>query len=175
MGMMGIVQKPKNFKNAKRRSQDWRDRNDTKTAVLSLVHKDTGEVRSRVVNDVKRDTLRKAIRDQVDLPAVDLHTDNAAQYVHIGWEARSHGSVNHGMSEYVRDGISTNQAEGYFAQLKRSLDGTHHRISEVHLDRYLAEFDFRYSTRKLSDTQRMARLMGQTAGRRLSYRPLIGG
>ena len=41
--------------------------------------------------------------------------------------------------------------------------------------RYLAEFDFRYSTRKLSDTQRMHRLMGQVAGRRLAYRPFTGG
>jgi hypothetical protein len=70
--------------------------------------------------------------------------------------------------------VTSNRAENYFSQLKRSLDGTHHRISAEHLDRYLAEFDFRFSTRKLSDTQRMNRLMGQTAGRRLSYRPLTG-
>lgn len=35
-----------------------------------------------------------------------------------------------------------------------------------HLPRYLAEFDFRYSTRKMSDTNRMEQLVGQTAGRR---------
>lgn len=43
-----------------------------------------------------------------------------------------------------------------------------------HLPRYLAEFDYRYSTRKMTDTQRMNKLMGQVAGRRLSYRPLTG-
>jgi hypothetical protein len=32
--------------------------------------------------------------------------------------------------------------------LKRSIDGTHHHVSREHLNRYLAEFDFRYSTRK---------------------------
>jgi hypothetical protein len=26
--------------------------------------------------------------------------------------------------------------------------GTHHKVSRVHLDRYLGEFEFRYSTRK---------------------------
>ena len=66
--------------------------------------------------------------------------------------------------------MTTNHAEGYFSQLKRSLDGTHHRVSVEHLPRYLAEFDFRYSTRKLSDTQRMERMIGQTGGRRLTYK-----
>lgn len=69
--------------------------------------------------------------------------------------------------------MTTNHAEGYFSQLKRSIDGTHHRVSHRHLDRYLAEFDFRYSTRALSDSARMRKLMGQTEGRRLTYRPLI--
>lgn len=71
--------------------------------------------------------------------------------------------------------ITTNAVEGYFSQLKRSLDGTHHRVSVEHLPRYLAEFDFRYSTRKMSDGERMEPVIGQAAGRRLSYRPLSGG
>ena len=66
-----------------------------------------------------------------------------------------------------------NHAEGYFSQLKRSLDGTHRHVSREHLGRYLAEFDFRYSTRKVSDTARMERLVGQTAGRRLTYRSTL--
>src|SRR5271163_4769056 len=42
-------------------------------------------------------------------------------------------------------------AEGYFSQLKRSLDGTYHHVSVEHLPRYLAEFEYRYSTCKMSD------------------------
>jgi ISXO2-like transposase domain len=37
--------------------------------------------------------------------------------------------------------------EGYFAILKRGVYGTFHHVSEAHLHRYLAEFDFRYSNR----------------------------
>jgi hypothetical protein len=70
--------------------------------------------------------------------------------------------------------LAPNPAENFFSQLKRSLDGTHHHVSDVHLSRYLAEFDFRYSTRKLSDTARTQVLMGQIGGRRLTYRPLTG-
>ncbi|MDQ6836841.1 MAG: transposase [Actinomycetota bacterium] len=59
--------------------------------------------------------------------------------------------------------------------LKRSLDGTHHHVSAHHLPGHLAEFDFRYSSREESDSVRMCRLIGQTAGRRLTYRPLADG
>ena len=38
--------------------------------------------------------------------------------------------------------------ESYFAILKRGVYGTFHHISEAHLHRYLAEFDFRYSNRE---------------------------
>src|SRR5207247_1475157 len=46
-----------------------------KTPVISLVHKETGEVRSRVVANVTGSTLRSAIRDNIDVPGSTLHTD----------------------------------------------------------------------------------------------------
>ncbi len=165
--------KPRNLKNPKRFAQDHYG-NKNKTPVLSLVDRENGEVRSKVIPNVRRNTLRAAIEADVDLPATNLHTDTAMAYTQIGWRAASHETVNHTMSEYVRDGVTTNHAEGFFAQLKRSIDGTHHAVSTEHLPRYLAEFDFRYNTRKLSDTDRMARLLGQVHGRRLTYRPLTG-
>jgi len=152
-----------------------RPKKTAKTPVLSLVNQTTGEVRSKVIADVSGPTLRKAMADQVNMSGSDLVTDEHGGYLHLGREFLSHKTVNHGKGEYVRRGVTSNQAENYFSQLKRSLDGTHHHISREHLNRYLDEFDFRYSTRQLTDTQRMARLMGQTAGRRLSYRPLTNG
>jgi transposase-like protein len=141
-----------------------------KTSVLSLIETRSGEVRSKVVADVSGPTLRKAMAGQVDMNHSHLMTDEGSWYNQLGREFLSHATVNHSAGEYVRGSVTSNQAENYFSQLKRSLDGTHHHISKEHLPRYLAEFDFRYSTRRLTDTQRMARLMGQTAGRRLSYK-----
>ena len=65
---------------------------------------------------------------------------------------------------------STIHSASHCSQLKRSIDGTHHHVSPEHLPRYLAEFDFRFNTCKSTDTERMRRLAGQVAGRRLSYR-----
>jgi transposase-like protein len=150
-----------------------------KTTVLSLISTETGEVRSKVIPDVTGATLRKAMADQVNLGASTLMTDENKAYRQVAPEMQAHHTVNHSKDEYVRHEkgvgrITTNAAEGYFSQLKRSLDGTHHHVSATHLDRYLAEFDYRYSTRKLSDTQRMRRLLGDLEGKRLSYRPLTG-
>jgi transposase-like protein len=147
-----------------------------KTPVLVLIDTETGEARSRVINDVTGATLRKAIAEQVDMGRSTLHTDQAQGYKTFSHEFAAHETVNHNQDEYVRytpDGIVTsNQAENFFSQLKRSLDGTHHHVSRKHLHRYLGEFDFRYSTRGENDGERFTRLLGQVAGVRLSWRPL---
>jgi transposase-like protein len=145
---------------------------DNKTAVLSLVEKSTGQVRSRIMPKVDGATLRKAIAEQVDMPATHLHTDKGASYNVVASELASHRAVDHSAGEYVRGGVSTNQAENFFSQLKRSIDGTHHHVSGEHLARYLAEFDFRHSTRGLSDARRVSALMRRVGNHRLSYKPL---
>lgn len=109
------------------------------------------------------------------MPATTLHTHALASYKMIASDFEAHEYVDHSEGEYVRGAVTTNRLAGYFSQLKRSIDGTHHHVSREHLPRYLAEFDYRYSTRRESDTQRMRRLVGQVEGRRLTYRPLTQG
>ena len=145
-----------------------------KVPVFSLVNRETGEVRSTVVPDVTGATLAKIMAEQVDMASSVLHTDAGLQeYKPVGQQYVAHEWVDHSANEYVRGSVTTNHAEGYFSQLKRSLDGTHHHVSREHLARYLAEFDFRFNTRKLSDSARLERMVDQAEGRRLSYKPLV--
>jgi transposase-like protein len=140
-----------------------------KVPIVSLVSRETGEVRSQAVPDVSASTLRGILRSHTDPASTHLQTDRGVQYRQLGQEFASHGTVDHSAREYVRGDVTTNRAETYFSQLKRSLDGTHHSVSHEHLDRYLAEFDFRYTTCKDSDAERMSQIMEQTGGRRLLY------
>jgi transposase-like protein len=140
-----------------------------KITIMALVSRETGEVRSRVVPNIRRDTLRQAIAEHVDMPNTHLHTDALRSYQLIASEFAGHSFVSHEAREYVRGDVTTNHAETYFSQLKRSLDGTHHHVSPEHLERYLAEFDFRYTTCKDTDTERMTQIVEQTHGRRLTY------
>jgi transposase-like protein len=141
-----------------------------KTPIVALVSRETGEVRSQVVPNVKGHTLREVLQQHTDPASTHLHTDAGLQYRKLGKEFASHSIVDHESREYARDDVTTNQAETFFSQLKRSLDGTHHHVSREHLERYLAEFDFRYSTCKDSDTERMAMIVGRVGGRRLLYK-----
>lgn len=141
-----------------------------KTPIVALVSRATGEVRSRAIPDVTGASLQAVLSAEADLAATHLHTDEAGGYISIAGKLADHSSVDHSKREWVRGDVTTNQAETYFSQLKRSLDGTHHHVSREHLDRYLAEFDYRFSTRKASDTERMNRLLTQVGGRRLQYR-----
>ncbi len=53
---------------------------------------------------------------------------------------------------------------GFFSQLKRSIDGTHHHVSTTHLQRYLDQFDFMYSLCKQTDSARMHVLIDRAGG-----------
>ena len=44
--------------------------------------------------------------------------------------------------------IHTNSVEGFWSQLKRSIDGTYHHVTPEHLQGYVNEYAFRYSHRK---------------------------
>lgn len=141
-----------------------------KQPVVSLVHYESRTVRSRVVPDVTGASLMPAIAEVMDLKRTYLHTDGASAYKSIAPHVAAHESVDHSVGEYARGNIGTNLAEGYFSQLKRSIDGTHHHVSTEHLDRYLAQFDFMYSHCRDTDSARMRRLLGQVGGRRLTYK-----
>lgn len=142
-----------------------------KAIAFTLVERG-GRARSFHVANVSGKTLRPIIVKHVSR-ASHLMTDDAGQYRPIGAEFAAHDAVNHGAGEYGRGNAHSNTVEGYFSILKRGVMGTFHHISEAHLGRYLAEFDFRYSNRValgIDDTVRTAEVLRGIAGKRLTYR-----
>jgi transposase-like protein len=142
-----------------------------KEAVFSLVERG-GKVRSHHVPQVTANTLRPILQAQVE-GATIVMTDEGGSMKKIGSEYERHESVNHGAGEYVRGGAHTNTIEGYFSILKRGIIGTYHHVSQQHLKRYLAEFDFRYNERMalgVSDEARTTKALCGIVGKRLTYR-----
>ena len=66
--------------------------------------------------------------------------------------------------------IHVNTADCRFSLMKRAVFGTHHSISEAHLPRYLAEWDFKWNTRNIGDGERAALALKGAEGKRLTYR-----
>jgi transposase-like protein len=140
-----------------------------KETVFTLVERE-GRVRSMHVTSVSARTLRPILVAQVDDRSL-LVTDDAGQYRHMHRDFR-HEVVNHGIGEYVRGEAHTNTIESYFAVMKRGITGTYHHVSQQHLKRYLAEFDFRHNEREalgVDDEARTDRLLRGIVGKRLLY------
>jgi len=152
------------------KARNRKGRTPKKEAVFSLVERG-GKSRSFHVANVTARTLRPII---VSAASTDSHfrTDESGVYWSVGEEFKTHFTVDHSREEYVRGDAHTNTAEGYFSILKRGIYGIYHHVSEVHLHRYLAEFDFRYSNRAklgIDDTERARRTIVGTGGKRLRY------
>src|SRR6266446_9590612 len=143
-----------------------------KMAVFTLVERG-GSSRSFHVADVTAEMLRPLI---VTVASRKSHfrTDESGVYWRTGEEFKSHRTVNHSADEYARGDAHTNTVEGYFSIFKRGIYGVYHHVSETHLHRYLAEFDFRYSNRSalgVNDLERTTRAIQGATGKRLLYRP----
>ena len=142
-----------------------------KEAVFSLVERG-GKVRSHHVPAVTAATLRPILKAHGH-EATFVMTDEGATDKSIGRDFKKHGMVNHGLGEYVRGDIHTNTIEGYFSIFKRGIYGVYHHVSQRHLKRYLAEFDFRYIQRValgVDDDARIEAALRGIVGKRITYR-----
>lgn len=57
--------------------------------------------------------------------------------------------------------------------MKRGDHETYHRVSQQHMKKYLAEFDFRYNERSalgIENAERMTKSIKGIVGRRMTYR-----
>ena len=103
-------------------------------------------------------------------------TDDARLYWRLDEDFAEHGTVRHTLGEYVsleNPAVHINTVEGYFSIFKRGMRGVYQHCKRRHLHRYLAEFDFRYSSRiakGIDDSDRADKLLEGVVGKRLTYR-----
>jgi transposase-like protein len=173
-GESKIVESDETVIGGKAKNRAYAKKAPTKHTVLTLVERDGGS-RSFHIANVKAKTLREKIVITVNRKS-HLMTDELASYGNVGKEFASHDTVNHSINEYVRLGgfVHVNTAECRFSLMKRAVFGTHHSISEAHLSRYLAEWDFKFNTRKMNDGERARLIAKGIEGKRLTYRPTNG-
>jgi transposase-like protein len=144
--------------------------------VVSLVDRSTGRsVSFHVTDDLNADTISGILYTNVRRDS-RLLTDEAHFYKRPGLGFAAHGRVNHGVEEWVNASdrsIHTNTIEGFFGIFKRGMKGIYQHCSSKHLQRYLYEFDFRYTFRAANgydDAERTAEAIKGARGKRLTYR-----
>jgi len=145
---------------------------ENKAHVFSILERG-GEIRSMKMGSVNVSTVRQALRDHVEADT-RMMTDSASVFTWPLKEFTSHEKVDHSAHEYARGDVTTNHVEGYFGLLKRGVHGTFHHVSRKYLSFYLAEFDFRWNFRKVSDGERMNAAILRLRGKRLMLREPVG-
>ncbi|MFN3726648.1 MAG: IS1595 family transposase [Allosphingosinicella sp.] len=162
-----IVEADETFVGGKAKNRAW-GKIPTKQAVYSLVERN-GNVVSYHVANITVHTLKPLLLSKVHR-ASTLMTDEAPFYKGMGKQFAAHERVHHGQVEYARGQWHTNTIENFFSIMKRGIVGVYHHVSEAHLNRYCAEFDFRYNTREDTDAERAMQALRGIYGKRLTYR-----
>jgi transposase-like protein len=149
-----------------------------KNAVLSLIDRGTGQVRSFHVDSTRKEDVIPIIKANI-AKETRVMTDKAIQYRKLGDHFAQHDAVDHSRKEWgytdraTGVSVSINTVEGYYSVFKRGMKGTYQHCDEKHLHRYVAEFDFRYNNRTalgVTDGERAAKALKGIEGKRLTYR-----
>jgi transposase len=120
---------------------------DNKTGVMGFISRD-GQVKTEVMALGK--TFKERVRGHVHKDAI-LITDGHSGYEGLDIEYFKHEVVNHLIGEYKRDEWHTNNIEGFWSQLKRTIKGTHIHCDAKYLQIYADEVAFRYMNRDKQD------------------------
>lgn len=118
----------------------------SKKPVLGAVEKN-GSVKAKVSDWATTSRAKSFLRANLEAGA-ELHTDESRIYL---WSKHEydHKFITHSKGEYGRGLVTTNTIEGFWSQLKRSMDGTYHVVSPKYLQQYVNEFVFRYNHRAI--------------------------
>jgi len=116
-----------------------------KMSVIGVVERGGG-VRTKYVDKVHTSSILEHIGKNVESGST-LYSDEYPVYKKVKRMGLFHDSVVHSKKEYGRGVIHTNTIEGFWSQMKRSINGTYHSVSSKHLQSYVDEFAWRYSER----------------------------
>ncbi len=116
---------------------------DGKTVILGMM--DDDEVITKVVPNVKRATHINEVVKKGSL----VNTDELRSYNSLPDHGYRYITVNHGAGQYVGTmGATVNGMEGFWSQLKRTINGTHIHVSGKHLWKYAKEAEYRFNRRE---------------------------
>lgn len=141
---------------------------DDKTPVFGMIC-DDGTTITKVVNDRSKESLMPIIERFVKKGSI-IYSDEWKSYDNLK-KHYEHEIVIHGIKQYVNGNITTNEIEGYWSHLKRSIIGVNYAISRKHLQYYLDAQSYRYMTRKITNYQRFNLFLSDIE-HRLKYKQL---
>lgn len=135
--------KTKEYKNRGTRFK-W----SSKKPIFGMVERG-GRIKAKVVVNTKRIKVFPLIRDNIEI-GTEIMSDYNYVYKVLTKRGYPNQTVNHTRKEWSRGKVYVNTLEGFWSQLKRSLNGTYHMVSPKYLQSYVNEFSWRYNQRQNS-------------------------
>lgn len=146
--LTGIVEIDETYMGGTRRKIHQKSQWDNKTAIIGMVEKKKGEGKITAITTKQANaTVALPFIRAMATQGTEIQTDESRIYHRVKREY-AHRFINHSKEEYSVNGISTNTIEGFWSQMKRSIDGTYHCVSPRYLQLYVNEFVFRYNVRQ---------------------------
>lgn len=118
---------------------------ENKTVVIGMSERG-GDVILWTADAARKKAIHARIRKDV-VPGTFISADESPIYDDLHGRGYKVGRVNHSKKEWARGTVHTNTIESVWAQLKRSISGTHISVSKKHLSKYVAEFEYRWNAR----------------------------
>ena len=140
-----------------------------KTAVVGARDRETNKVRAAVVHSTDKVTLQGFVTRHA-APGATVYTDEHGSYRGLPFH---HETVKHSVGEYVREMAHINGMESFWAAIRRSHKGVHHKFSAKHLHRYVGDFAARHGIRSLDTLAQLGYAASAMVGKRLTYAALI--
>jgi transposase-like protein len=160
--------------NAKQKRKRGRGTGGTgKAIVMGLLqrHAKGSKARAKHVQNAKRPTVQVEIRENVQTGS-QVFTDALRSYNGLERDY-IHQAIDHALC-YAKGKVHANGLENFWCLLKRCFRGTHVSVEPFHLFCYMDEEAFRFNDRTDKDGERFLKAIDGMAGRRLTYRQLIG-
>lgn len=143
--LSGIVEVDETFVGGKVRGRGMGYKGN-KAIVIGAVQRG-GKIRLGVIKDRSKKSMHAFIEKHVDDDTEAIFTDEHHSYKGIADDNTMHKTVNHSQNEWVVGDVHTNSIENVWSLLKRSINGTYHKLSIKHLPAYLQELSFRFNNR----------------------------
>jgi transposase-like protein len=124
-----------------------RSQYDNKTAVVGIIDKN-GQAKAFTTKQADASVTIPFLKSNIE-PGSTIHTDESSIYNRVKRDF-THEFVNHSKYEYAKSGVTTNTIEGFWSQLKNSIRGTYHAVSQKYLQAYVNEFVWRYNHRDVA-------------------------
>lgn len=134
-----------------------------KVPVMGMLQRG-GKMNAYVVDDTKRKSIQPLIYRYVNPETTILISDEWWAYKGLD-KFYTHNVIDHSKKEYVSlqdNNIHTNNIEGSWNILKRSVSGMYNHVSKRHLQKYVDEFVYRFNLRKVSDQEKFRYLLSNS-------------